>query len=103
MESLTTDTFDAAVQSGVTVVDFWADWCQPCKMFGPVFERVSKKFEGKAKFVKVNSDDQYPLTEKHKVGSLPSVLLFKDGKYVDRKQGLVREADLEAWVHAALS
>lgn len=69
------------------VVDFWAPWCGPCKMLGPVLEDVSKEFEGKASFVKVNVDDNPQIAGEFEVASIPTVIIFKGGKAVEQMVG----------------
>lgn len=94
--------FKDVVSQGVTVVDLYADWCGPCKAFGPTFDRVSSQFDGKVKFVKVNIDKSPALTRQYNVASIPTVLLFKDGKEVNRKQGAFNDEQLKGFVQAAM-
>lgn len=63
----------------VVVVDFWAPWCQPCKMLAPVMEELSEELQGKAKFVKVNTDENPVVSEKYRISSIPTVMVFKNG------------------------
>lgn len=69
------------------VVDFWAPWCGPCKMLGPVLEDVSKEFDGKASFVKINVDDNSQIAGQFEVASIPTVIIFKEGKAVEQMVG----------------
>lgn len=69
------------------VVDFWAPWCGPCKMLGPVIEEISKEFAGKAEFVKLNVDENPVTSATYKISSIPTVLVFKDGKVVEQMVG----------------
>lgn len=90
MLELTKETFkDEVLESPVPVlVDFWATWCGPCQMMLPIVEQVSKKLDpAKAKIVKVNADDQAELAEEYAVMSIPTFILFKDGKEVERLSG----------------
>ena len=69
------------LQSGLpTVVDFYADWCGPCRMVSPVIEALSREYTGRAKFVKVNTDENPELTERFGIMSIPTVMIFKEGK-----------------------
>lgn len=74
-------SFDQEViNSGeVVVVDFWAPWCQPCKMLAPVMEELSGELEGKVKFVKVNTDENPVASERYRISSIPTVMVFKNG------------------------
>src|SRR5579862_4442598 len=75
-------------QSTVPVmVDFWAPWCGPCRMVSPVIERLAGKYSGKVKVVKVNVDDNQELAMKYNIMSIPTIMVFKDGKAVDQAIG----------------
>ncbi|MGB9911551.1 MAG: thioredoxin [Microgenomates group bacterium] len=71
------------------LVDFWAPWCGPCQMAGPVLEELAKEFEGKVKFTKVNVDEEPQLASNYGVMSIPTVVLFVQGKEVNRQIGFV--------------
>jgi len=84
--------FQSVISSGVTLVDFYADWCGPCRMLTPVLEQVSQDVEGKASVIKVDIDQAQKVTEELQITSVPTLILFKDGKEVKRIIGL-RDAD----------
>ena len=85
-----TAEFDAAVAAApLAMVDFWADWCGPCKMLGPVIDDLAKQYEGKAVVGKVNVDEEQELAIRYGVMSIPTVIFFKDGKEIDRKVGVM--------------
>ena len=84
------DTFDNTLAEGkLMMVDFWAEWCGPCQMLGPVIESLSEKYEGKAVIGKVNTDEEGPLAMRYTVMNIPTVIFFKDGKEIDRKVGVM--------------
>jgi thioredoxin 1 len=75
-------------QSSVpVVVDFWAPWCGPCRMVSPVIEKLASKYSGRVKVVKVNVDDNQTLAMKYNIMSIPTVMIFKEGKVVDQAIG----------------
>ncbi|MCP4354137.1 MAG: thioredoxin [Proteobacteria bacterium] len=97
----TTDTDfkqDVIENSNITLVDFWAPWCGPCKQFSPVFEQASTDNE-KVDFVKINIDDNPETPSTLGVKGIPTVIMFKDGEIVDVKSGFVAPADLQAWIN----
>ncbi|MBT9584774.1 thioredoxin [bacterium] len=83
------------------VVDFYADWCGPCKRMEPVLEKVSHAFDGKVKVVKLNSDENQDLSQKYQVRGLPTLIVFRGGQEVDRKLGGQNEQDLHKLMTAA--
>ncbi|KIM04930.1 MAG: thioredoxin [Sulfurovum sp. PC08-66] len=84
---LTNANFDSTIAEGVTMVDFWAPWCGPCRMIAPVIEELAEDFEGKAKICKVNTDEQQEVAAKYGIRSIPTILFFKDGQMVDQMIG----------------
>ena len=95
--TLTTSNFEKEVlESDLPVlVDFWADWCGPCKMLAPTIEEIAKEYEGKVKVGKVNIDEFAQLAIKYGVASIPTVILFKDGQVVDKSVGFVPKSSIE--------
>ena len=82
------------------LVDFWAPWCGPCQMTGPIVEELSAELEGKVKVCKVNVDDNSELAEQYEVMSIPNFVLFKDGKVVGQTVGAVGKSGLLSLVNA---
>ncbi|QIK57144.1 thioredoxin [Erysipelothrix sp. HDW6A] len=83
-----TDTdFDTQIAEGLTFVDFWAPWCGPCKMLGPVIDELSTEFEGKIKIAKLNVDENQITAQKYGIMSIPTMILFENGKPVEKVQG----------------
>ncbi len=84
-------SFDQTVNSGnVVLVDFWASWCGPCRLIAPVLEQEEQEIKGKAVIAKVNVDENEELSRRYGIMSIPSLLVFKDGKVIDKMIGLPR-------------
>jgi len=81
-------------QAGVTVVDFWATWCGPCRMIAPILEQLSTEYEGKVRVAKLDVDTNQKTSSRFNVRSIPTLLFFKDGKLVDQIIGAVPKAKL---------
>jgi thioredoxin 1 len=81
-QAVTTENFDQEVLSSETpvLVDFWAEWCQPCHMVAPVLDKIVEERQGKLKLVKVNIDEQPALAQRYGIASIPTMVLFKDGE-----------------------
>jgi thioredoxin 1 len=86
--NLTKDNFDETIAEGVTLVDFWAAWCGPCQMLGPVIDHLAVKLEGQYKICKVNVDQEEELSSRYGVMTIPTVILFKDGEVLDKRIGV---------------
>ncbi|CAI8192424.1 MAG: thioredoxin [Sulfurovum sp.] len=84
---LTDVNFDEVTKAGVSMVDFWAPWCGPCRMIAPVIDELAGEFEGKANICKVNTDEQQDLAVKYGVRSIPTIIFMKDGEIVDTMVG----------------
>lgn len=92
------ENFDSLIQDGLTLVDFWASWCGPCQMFGPIFESVSD-MQPDVNFVKFEIDDVNRRTPaKFGIRSIPSVLAFKNGEIKEARTGLMDEETLIQWI-----
>ncbi|MBB3611495.1 thioredoxin [Rhizobium sp. BK602] len=83
------------------VVDFWAEWCGPCKMIAPSLEELSEKFEGKVKVAKLNIDENPDLAAQFGVRSIPTLAMFKGGEVADIKVGAAPKTALESWISSA--
>ena len=86
--NLNKDNFEQSIANGVALVDFWASWCGPCKMQLPIIEEFSGEMEGKATVGKVNVDEELELAQSFGIQSIPTLILFKDGKPVKKLVGL---------------
>ena len=99
---LNESNYAATVQSGVVLVDFWAPWCGPCKMQGPILERVAASVGDKATIAKVNVDEAPALAAQYGIRSIPTLILFKDGKPQQQLIGLQQESGLVSAINALL-
>ncbi len=93
---------EAALAGGVSVVDFWAEWCGPCRLIGPIIDDLSKEYEGKATIGKVNVDENPEISTKYGIRSIPTILIIKNGEVVDKQVGVTTKANLEAKIAAHL-
>lgn len=101
---LTDSTFDQVINSDKPVlVDFWAEWCGPCKMIGPVVEELAGDYQGKAVIAKLNVDENPQVTARFGVRSIPTLLVFKNGQIVDKQIGAVPKSVLASKLEAQVS
>jgi thioredoxin 1 len=100
IQTYTDDNFDGTVLKAATpvVVDFWAEWCGPCRALGPAIDALAQDYQGKVAVGKLNVDDNPTTTVKYMVRGIPAVLLFKGGKMVDQVVGLVDKGTLKQMV-----
>jgi len=101
---VTDATFDTEVkQSDIpVVVDFWAEWCGPCRQIGPALEDIAKELDGRVKIVKVNVDENPQSPAQLGVRGIPALFLFKDGKVVSNKVGAAPKAALQNWIESSI-
>ena len=95
VKELTNGEFQEFIKEGTVLIDFYADWCMPCVMMGPIVEDMSEKFSGKIKFGKVNVDDNSEIAQRYHIASIPNFIVFKDGKPVKQFIGGMSEEDFE--------
>lgn len=95
--------FDQLTTGPLTVVDFWAPWCGPCKMMAPVMEKLEEQFGDRIKFVKMNVDGNQEIAQRYKVMNIPSLVLFRDGKAVEKVTGVYPEAKLAHYLNRKLA
>ena len=97
------NNFDQEISSGISLVDFWAPWCGPCKMLAPVIDKLAEEYEGKAKICKVNTDEEGNLAAKFGVRSIPTIFFIKDGEVIDQIIGAVSESALKEKLNNVLN
>lgn len=102
LKHLNDENFTKTISSGVTLVDFYADWCGPCRMVAPIIEELASEFSGKATIAKVDIENAQQTTSTFGVTSIPTIILFKDGKEVKRVVGVRDKQALLSLVSSAL-
>ncbi len=102
--AVTDATFDAEVRQSTipVVVDFWAEWCGPCKQIGPALEEISAEYEGKIKVVKINVDENPNSPAQMGVRGIPALFVFKDGEVVSNRAGAAPKAALQSWIDSSI-
>jgi thioredoxin 1 len=90
-------------KKGIALVDFWAEWCGPCRMIGPIIEELATEYDGKALIAKVDVDDNAELSQQYGVRSIPTILILRDGEVVDKHVGVATKAALIEKIEAQLA
>jgi thioredoxin 1 len=101
MLTLTNENFEKETKKGVVLADFWAPWCGPCRMLSPIVDALSLEMK-ELKFGKVNVDEQPELSEKFEVASIPTLLLFRDGKVIANRVGAATKENLKEWINYSI-
>jgi thioredoxin 1 len=101
---VTDASFDADVikSNEPVVVDFWAEWCGPCRMIAPALEEIATEMKGKVKIAKLNVDENPGVAGKYGIRSIPTLMVFKDGRQVATKTGAGPKSELSRWISAAV-
>ena len=96
VQEINADIFDMEVVSndGVTVVDFFANWCGPCRKLSPILEDVERELENRVKFTKIDTDENIEIAKKYQVSGLPTLLVFKNGEVIERMVGLMPKSTI---------
>ena len=100
---LTAENFEATLADGVSLVDFWAPWCGPCRMIAPVIEELAGDYDGKANICKVNTDEEQDIAVKFGIRSIPTIMFFKNGEMVDQVVGAQSKQALAEKIDALLA
>lgn len=94
---------DVLQADGLVLVDFWAEWCGPCKMIGPVLEELAGEMGDKVRIVKMNVDENPRVPSQYGIRSIPTLILFKNGQVVAQKVGALPKAQMAQWIHGAIA
>jgi thioredoxin 1 len=103
-QAVTDDTFDTEVKQSdlPVVVDFWAEWCGPCRQIGPALEEIATEMEGRIKVVKVNVDENMKTAQALHIRGIPALFIYKNGEVVSNKTGAAPKAALQSWIEGAI-
>ena len=103
IEHLSTDSFDSKIKGAcVALVDFWAEWCGPCRSMIPILDRIAEQYDGKVLVAKVNTDENQDLAMEYNVRNIPYFLFFKNVEVVDRHVGTIAESALKQKIDSLL-
>ena len=102
VQTFTDSNFDEVTKAGVVLVDFWAEWCGPCRRLAPTVDQLASDFDGRAVVGKLNVDDNPNVAAKYQIRGIPTLLLFKDGSLADTVVGLAGKEDLARMIEKHL-
>ncbi len=102
MKIVDNNEFGNEIKSGVTVVDFFATWCGPCKMIAPILEELSEEMKGKVNFIKVDVDKSVELSDKYRISNIPTVVVFKNNEKVNQFVGFLPKVEIKRLIENTL-
>lgn len=102
VKEVTEKSFEKNISKGVVIVDFWATWCRPCLIQAPIFEEAAKEMKGKVAFLKIDVDKAKNIAAKYRISSIPTLIVFKDGKEVTRTMGTQQKENIIAVLNKVL-
>ncbi len=102
LKILTDSNFDTEIKTGVTLVDFWAEWCGPCRRIAPIVEELAGTYDGRASVAKMNVDENPSVPGRFMIRGIPTLLLFKDGQLADTLVGLAPKEDIARMIEKHL-
>ena len=102
VKAVSEKNFENSISKGVVIVDFWATWCRPCLMQAPIFEEAAKEMKGKVTFLKIDVDKAKNVAAKYRISSIPTLIVFKDGKEVTRTMGTQQKENIIAVLNKVL-
>jgi thioredoxin 1 len=103
IENVNKETFFEKTEKGISIVDFWAPWCGPCRMLAPVLDKIAKTYEGEVNILKVNTDENQDLVAEFGIRSIPTILYMKNGKVIDKTMGAAGESFFEEKIKELLN
>ncbi|MBW2941806.1 thioredoxin [Zhongshania aquimaris] len=102
IQKLQEQNFNEAISSGPVLVDFWAEWCGPCKMMNPVLENLAGELDGAVAIAKLNVDDSPEIAQRYNVRGIPTLLLFNNGELVAQRTGAASQQQVKAFIEQSL-
>ena len=104
IQSIKEDSFENEVINSTTpvLIDFWAEWCGPCKEISPILEEIASEMESKIKIVKINIDENPNIPNQYGIQSIPTLIIFKKGKPIATKVGVVIKSELKTWIETSI-
>lgn len=102
VKELNSENFKETIAEGITFVDFWADWCTPCKMIAPAVARLSEEMKGKLNFGKLDTDANVEIAQQFEIFSIPTMIIFKDGEVAGRITGAYPEENIKEFIEETI-